>query len=144
MTELKERVGALEDKVRTLEEELKTLKQHGAPASNLKVVSTATINVPENILLKVTELDEKEQIPILWFFSDKSIMTVKEFLESCVTKGFTLSHSWLPSAGGYFSATFVKKGIFHEVKVRVKGNEKHWKLTDIARFKIKKKIKELE
>ena len=43
-------------------------------------------------------------------------MSVKEFLEICAEKGIILSHTWLPSAGGRFSTTFVKKGLLIQVK----------------------------
>lgn len=145
MSDLHEKVAKLEARVGALEKELSTLK----PTASMQYLtdsinSVSDINLPANLIDKIMNLDESQQIPILWHYSTKPVMTVKEFLESAAKKGFTLSHSWLPSAGGSFSGTFVKKGgIFHDVKIKGKGNEKSWKMTDIGKFKINKIVSEL-
>lgn len=105
--------------------------------------STPIIHVLEDMLSKIEKLDEKEKFPVLWSFSSKPIMTVDEFLSECAEKGFTLSPSWLPRAGGHFSQTLVKRmKMFH--KVGKSGNKSTWKLTDIGKLKVKQIIKKLK
>lgn len=133
----------LEKRVSDLEKEIKTIKsENDTSNSNVNTNnSQVIIDIPENMIDKIAVLDEPSQIPILWYYSNKPVMTVKEFLTICAKKGFTLSHSWLPAAGGHFAGTFVKKQkIFYEVKGDIKSKEKFWKLTDVAKFKISKTI----
>ena len=142
MINLPKKIELLENRVNTLEEEMKSLKNITVVQPELDVNLNSTINIPKNLLIKIMDLDVKKQIPILWSFSSNPVMTVAAFLEICVRKGFVLSHSWLPSAGGAFSTNFVKKGWFQEVKV--KGDKsKHWKLTVAGNLKIAKIIKDL-
>lgn len=138
------KIQEMNSRINTLEEEIKLLK--GTPTNQLdpKTDSLPIINIPENIHEKLSSMGEPEQIPILWFFSNKDIMTVKEFLEACAKNGFVLSHSWLPSAGGAFSQNFVKKGIFREAKSPDKTKGKHWTFTDVGKFKTSKLISSLK
>ena len=145
MSDLDEKIARLEKRLEKLEIEFKDLKSDSSEKTIIGSDDSAVINLPVELIDKIIELEESQQIPILWHYSTKPVMTVKEFLEAAAKKGFTLSHSWLPSAGGSFSGTFVKKGgIFHDVKIKGKGNEKSWEMTDIGRFKIIKKLNGLK
>jgi hypothetical protein len=136
----------LEKRIYDLEQEIRILKsKHDTSNSSINTDnSQVIIDIPKNMIEKIMALDESSQIPILWYYSTKPIMSVKEFLTVCAKKGFMLSHSWLPAAGGHFAGTFItKKKIFHEVKSDTKSKEKLWQLTDVAKFKISKIIAEM-
>lgn len=101
------------------------------------------IKVPGEIIDDILNLKERVRFPILWYFSNQSIMKVKEFLTACADKGFPLRTTWLPNLGGDFTKILVHKDkMFHEVD-KVDG-EKRWTLTDVGKLKIKKLINELE
>ncbi len=146
MTDILEKIANLESRVGMLEKICSNLKpsnpfEHNPSGNN----TDAEINLPSDMIDKISNLDEQKKLPVLWYYSTKPVMSVKEFMEIATKKGFTLNHSWLPSSGGAFSVTFVKKmGLFHQVKIKGKGNEKYWKLTDVGKFKITKMINELK
>lgn len=101
------------------------------------------INIPEEIIENITNLDERIQFPILWYFSTQPIMSVNEFLNACADKGLTLNPSWHTSAGGNFKNRLVKEDkMFTQVK-NIESKEKVWKLTDVGKLKIKKQVNDL-
>ena len=102
-----------------------------------------SINVPENLIESLLKLDERKLIPILWSFSSQPIMKVEDFINACFEKGFMLSTSWLPSAGGNFKTRLIKEDkMMTEIKLKIKG-KKSWKLTDVGKMKIKKILIEM-
>jgi len=105
--------------------------------------SIPILHVPDDLMQKIEELDERKKFPVLWSFSSNPIMTVDEFLTECTAKGFTLSPNWLPTAGGYFSTTMVK-GAKILRKVAKKGNKTTWTPTDMGKLKIKQMINDLK
>jgi len=101
------------------------------------------INIPEDLIEPLLELDERKQIPILWSFSSQAVMVMADFIDVCAEKGFILSQSWLPSAGGHFKAILVKKDkMLTETKLKING-KKTWKLTDVGKIKIRKEISKI-
>lgn len=112
--------------------------------SELTSSQEISINIPENLIEPVMKLDERKRIPILWSFSSQSVMTVEGFLNVCADKGFGLSPSWLPSAGGNFHNRLVKEDkMLTSDKLKIKG-KKTWKLTDVGKLKIKKELSKLD
>jgi len=101
------------------------------------------IKIPEEMIENITDLDERTQFPIIWYFSTIPILTVSEFLNACADKGLSLSPSWHTSAGGNFKNRLVKEDKMF-TSIKTKNHEKKWKLTDVGKLKIKKLLNELQ
>lgn len=108
-----------------------------------KTVSELEINAPQNLWQKINEIDERTRFPILWFYSTKPVMSVKEFLTLCAKKGFSLNTSWLPSVGGNFASKLVKEDKMFKEEGK-EGGEKLWAMTDLGRIRIQQEIHKLE
>lgn len=100
------------------------------------------INVPNELVEKITTLDERVRMPLLWYFSNRHSMTVKEFLMACAKKGFSLSASWLPSTGGNFKNRLVNEDKMFREANKI-GREIVWDFTDVGKLKIMKEIEKL-
>lgn len=88
-------------------------------------------------------MEERARFPVLWYFSNKPIMSVKEFLNICAETGFSLGPSWLPSAGGNFLNRLVNEDKMFHKKAKMNG-EQTWELTDIGKLKVKKILNDLK
>lgn len=112
-------------------------------SNSQELTSVISINVPEETIDQIERLDERIKFPILWHYSSKPIMTVEEFLNACSDKGFSLSPSWLPSAGGNFKNRLVKEDkMFREADKL--GKNKTYTLTDIGKLKIKRELQKIK
>ena len=100
------------------------------------------IKVPSELIEGILKLEERIRFPILWHFSNIQRMTVKDFLIACTKKGFGLSSSWLPSAGGNFKGRLVTedKMFYEDGKI---GSQTAWLLTDVGKVKIKKELEKM-
>lgn len=127
--------------------EIRNNNSSGASQKQTIEESTAStsieINVPVDLIESILKLEERIRFPILWHFSNHEKMTIKDFLMACAKKGFTLSSSWLPSAGGNFKGRLVNEDkMFHEAgKI---GNQTAWALTDVGKLKIMKELEKLK
>lgn len=99
------------------------------------------LDVPLNLIESINSLKVEEKIPVLWYYSTNEKMTVAELFQLAVQEGFSLSHVWLPSAGGSFAAKFANKIFYSNSK---KGKEKIWQFTKVGKFKTKQFITNLE
>ena len=144
--EITKKFESLEYSILNLENEIKSLKQIISPVSQQSQNGNSSlikIQVPEKFVDDIIKMDERSRFPILWYFSTKQIMSVKEFLNICSETGFSLSPSWLTSAGGNFSNRLVKEDKMFR-KAKKENGELLWELTDIARLKIKRQVNEFE
>lgn len=101
------------------------------------------ISIPQELIEEILKLEERIRIPVLWYFSTRQKMTVKDFLMACARKGLTLNSSWHPSAGGNFKRRLINEDkMFHETE-KV-GRDAILELTDIGRLKIMKELEKLK
>ena len=145
--EIEKKFEDLADRLFKLEKEVEILKDNKeiitSSESRNHDVTDIAINVPEEIVDQITGLDERVRFPILWYYSSKQIMTVEEFLNACSDKGFSLSSSWLPSAGGNFKNRLVREDKMFREAEKI-GKNKAWTLTDIGRLKIKRELQNIK
>lgn len=100
------------------------------------------IRVPQELIDSIIKLEERIKFPILWYFSSRQSMTVKDFLMTCAKKGFGLSFSWLPSAGGNFKRRLVNEDMLFREADKL-GREVVWEFTDLGKLKVMKEIEKL-
>jgi len=146
--EIEKKIKNLEDRITTLENEIELLKNpqqkpHLTGGKNGEDDSMTRIRVPEDLVDKIENMIERVRFPVLWYFSNKQIMSVKEFLNICAETGFSLGSSWLPSVGGTFLNRLVKEDKMFRKGAKVDG-EQTWELTDIGKLKVKKILDDLK
>lgn len=140
MSDLQGKIEELEGRISIVENEIRLLKENKQAQHDQEYDLSTSITLPEELVESIKGTKEEIAFQLLWSFSSKKVMSVREFLDSTRQKGFILSHTWLPSEGGRFSTKFVKKGIFRQVKPKEKTNEKFWAMTDVGKIRVAKLI----
>jgi hypothetical protein len=108
--------------------------------SNQQIIE---FEIPESIKEVILSLPERKRIPLLWNFSTKKSMTIREFLEAAAKNNIPLSHTWLPSEGSNFAKRIVRDEKMLEEDGKV-GREIKYKIGDVGNLKIRKIIAEIE
>jgi hypothetical protein len=151
LTELAKKISTTLDKGEQ-RDDIKQISQDSAESKKVSksknnssppAIQVAEIEIPQEFIEGVKELDERTRFSIIWSFSNRPRMTIKEFLIACAKKGFALSSSWLPSEGGNFRGRLVNEDrMFHDVE-KV-GRELVWELTDVGRLKVMRELEKLK
>lgn len=128
----------------TLGSAIRTTAMEGRQSQQAESKTTGPVlSIPADILEKLSPLDERTRIPVIWYFSSKPSMTVNEFLIAAAKDGVGLSPSWAPSEGGNFRNRLVKKdNMFAEDGQD--GKTTRYRLTELAAIKVKKTLAELK
>jgi hypothetical protein len=98
-----------------------------------------TFDVPKELFPEIMKLDDREKIPVFWYYSSRKSMTVSEFLMAASKKGFNFAPSYLPSKGGNFANRLAKEDgvLARDGKQR---RPQKFKLTDVGILKVQKII----
>ena len=99
--------------------------------------------IPNSFEQAIINTGERERIPLMWYFSSKKSMTIREFLIASSKRRIHFSPSWLPSEGSNFTKRLVKddKMLSEDGKF---GRELKYKLSDVGSLKVQKHIAQLD
>ncbi len=99
--------------------------------------------VQEKFLKGVLNLSERQQIPVLWSFSNKPAMTIDQLIEASTRSGIAISPSWSPMKGGNFRNRLVKEDRMFVEEGKI-GKMPKYKLSASGRMKVAWILEQIE